>query len=471
MNAEKIFYISLSFFILFGIGVTSIHLVQNQSLTFGIHTDFSGLIYALQQAGSMLKTLGHWLLVVGFVVVFVGLLAVVAYGISWLIDQHRQDQAEKQRQVMAFAQSDYEKNKARYFDQVEMQRAALSVERLAADVDKARFQANVLRCGHNESLIIRDLSSEFPQYFCFEGSSRPAPRLASGSQISETPRPELTAPNNSNILPVLVQTPRIWICGGQGSGKTSLMSHLAECYLNQCELIILDSHDQPGKWPAGAQIFGGGRDYDGIARAMDLILDIMQRRYAEYFDGKPEHAFKRIRVMADEWTHIPRRLPAGVQRFQEIFTEGRKVGIDYCFASHSDRISKTGFAGCKDIFEEIDAIVYLKNQNGRRYALMNDQVYSLPGPYIGGREPVTLEPRRTSYNTPNHCEPCSKHGLKNDVFNGGYRLLETGYRGQEREILERAIAGESRNSIARNIFGGKGKNYTRIKTLLDSCGL
>jgi molybdopterin-guanine dinucleotide biosynthesis protein len=57
---------------------------------------------------------------------------------------------------------------------------------------------------------------------------------------------------------------RLLIVGGQNSGKTTLLKHIAHQRSLTGSVLILDSHNHAGKWSDKYRIVGHGRDYAAI---------------------------------------------------------------------------------------------------------------------------------------------------------------------------------------------------------------
>jgi energy-coupling factor transporter ATP-binding protein EcfA2 len=449
MKSDKIFwsFTGIFFFILSVISI--LHFQQiNPEVVFN---DF---------AKSFLNGLKY----IGYILVFVFIFCVCGAILCAYIE-YREAKIELDKKNMIIQRENelfrYQEEQKRLNDQIEYEKKLITIEKLKTEVFKDRVSAAFHVVDSKHGLVFRDVASgDMPQYFHFH-----LPQASKPAQVSAPIYQQIETQTAQSILPILSEIPRIWLVGGQGSGKTSLMNHLADLFLHYSDLIVLDTHDQPGKWPQGARVFGGGRDYEGVAYAMKWLLELMQQRYQEYFDGKPEQDFKKIRIIADEWTSIPRKLPDQVAQFSEIFTEGRKVGIDYCFASHSDRVGKTGFAGCKDIFDEIDAVAYLKNDMGQRYALLNGQKYQHPGPYLKGRSarfemPETFETQETPKQEP----------FRRQETQSFRHLGFSGFSEQDQKIYDLAMSGMSRGKIAKEVKM-QGAKYRALQEKLNDWGL
>ena len=93
--------------------------------------------------------------------------------------------------------------------------------------------------------------------------------------------------------------PHLLIAGRTNAGKTTLArAVLSERAKGREQLLILDPHDQPGKWSVAA--IGGGRDFAAILDALAGVLSEMDRRFKAYDRGQATEDFDRLTVLIDE---------------------------------------------------------------------------------------------------------------------------------------------------------------------------
>ena len=177
------------------------------------------------------------------------------------------------------------------------------------------------------------------------------------------------APMQSSVqtirLSTLAQSDNILVVGQKGAGKTTLLRKIVAKRRDRGEqLIALDPHAAPGKWPCTT--VGGGRDYEGIATALVQIALDMNTRFKQLARGEiAEGAFPRRATVSDEYRSIANELngkgetiDAGNFLLSRI-SEGRKVGECALVACHNDTAAALGISGNTDMKTCFDYIVYM----------------------------------------------------------------------------------------------------------------
>jgi hypothetical protein len=184
------------------------------------------------------------------------------------------------------------------------------------------------------------------------------------SPIAEsTSKPEIKTTLLSDIEPMQ----RLLIVGGQNSGKTTLLKHIARQRNSAGNVLVLDSHNTLGKWSSDYRIVGHGRDYSAIETELKNLVAVMDNRYKELASGKVgERKHELITVICDEWTTVSKNLNNLDAYLLPLLTESRKVGIDLMLATHSQTAESLGLKGKADLKTAFDAVLILKNISGKR---------------------------------------------------------------------------------------------------------
>ena len=105
-----------------------------------------------------------------------------------------------------------------------------------------------------------------------------------GTPTSPEPVPEIEEPEPlPPAMDYIGDSQSLILLGPQGTGKTTLMSHLIDARADYGEMIaVVDPHGFDGKYPGVARIIGAGRSYREIDHFFLGMLDEMNRRYQEY---------------------------------------------------------------------------------------------------------------------------------------------------------------------------------------------
>ena len=181
------------------------------------------------------------------------------------------------------------------------------------------------------------------------------------------PEPQTLAEIKTTLLSDISDYQRLLIVGGQNSGKTTLLKHIAQQRRAAGSVLILDSHNTAGKWARDYRIVGHGRDYSAIETELKNLVAVMDSRYKELASGKVgERQHELITVISDEWTTVSKHIQNLDNYLLPLLTESRKVGIDLMLATHSQTAESLGLKGKADLKTAFDATLFLKNINGKR---------------------------------------------------------------------------------------------------------
>ncbi len=290
------------------------------------------------------------------------------------------------------------------------EREIIETKRREAEVQTFLWRESMSKfiCGPGETMALKNhMTGELSAFQGGQFRSVPGPISADqGQSGGHVMLPEHTAQTRGavgtdhgqffldsgrNAVEMLKDSARIWVIGNQGAGKTNFLRHMADCFSDTEKIVIIDSHDHVRKW-GQFEVVGSGRDYAKITRFLAQILEEINNRYKIYSETE-NPCFDTVRIIADEWTLIPKKCKSIMEKFTDsFFTEGRKVGFNFLFASHSDRAELTGFSGKKDIFKTIDAHVKLQNTSGQRSAVIDfgdgPENFEMPGVYAPIKDPV-----------------------------------------------------------------------------------
>lgn len=94
--------------------------------------------------------------------------------------------------------------------------------------------------------------------------------------------------------------PHTMLAAKTGGGKSTMAKFILAGRIAAGEQVfIIDPHWSPANW-WGLPGHGGGEAWEEIAAAFDAVIGEYLARLAEYKDGKPTEAFRRLTVLVDE---------------------------------------------------------------------------------------------------------------------------------------------------------------------------
>lgn len=246
----------------------------------------------------------------------------------------------------------------------------------------------------------------------------------------------------NNLLPNIKQQ-RLLIVGGQGTGKTTLLKHIAAERNKTSLILILDSHNTPDKWCSYYRIVGHGRDYKAIKEELTKLVQVMDYRYKELASGKvKEGAHEIITVISDEWTTLSKNVTNLDELLIPLLTESRKVGINFILATHSETAQSLGIKGAYDLKNNFDAILRLKNINGERLVDV-DHGNNITTYYHPGNFKEKIYKSKGEINS-----ILDKDSIEEN------KIIETYYKLKEMNCF-------SLNKLSLEIYGKKGGHYTK----------
>ncbi len=206
------------------------------------------------------------------------------------------------------------------------------------------------------------------------------------------PEPE---PPAEPILEALRRTQRGLIVGVQDAGKSTLLRYLADDAREISRVAIVDPHTYNGKWPAGCDVVGAGRDFGTIDQALAALLHMMNSRYQRMAQGHSDRCNEvPVTVIVDEWLAIARFCPGAREAIVTLLSESRKAAMRVYVACHSDSVKSLGLDGQGDLRDGFEIYhLEVSQQSGARRAYLEIRrrgqsrhvtPLALPGPYTNG---------------------------------------------------------------------------------------
>lgn len=178
-----------------------------------------------------------------------------------------------------------------------------------------------------------------------------APRRLTTAQPALLPETVETEP--LDLLTVFTQPTQSYaVIGGQQTGKTFQMRHIAQFWLrNGIQPVVIGPKWDHGEWE-GCIRLGGSGDFASVSRGIAIVRKIVEKRHA---DSSLRHKDHRILpVFFDDWTPIVEAVTNARSMVLEATTLYASVNILLYFILHSDTAHAWGVdrkgAALKDNF-------------------------------------------------------------------------------------------------------------------------
>lgn len=185
-------------------------------------------------------------------------------------------------------------------------------------------------------------------------------------------RPPAQLPASLPRAPITVSTPALpaetpvplpvprrggWLVAGmRGSGKTTAIQAVLRGRAGA--RIVIDPHDQAGKWPSDVRVIGRSGDYEAIeAFLVEEMARVLAERTRRLGEGVPERVLQAepIFVVIDELPAIVERLGDGCMTSPRRWMyEMRKMGGDLLVSTQSLRVQAMGLKGYGDVRQMFD---------------------------------------------------------------------------------------------------------------------
>ena len=213
---------------------------------------------------------------------------------------------------------------------------------------------------------------------------------------------EISGKSKNNVMSEFVTTNQqvrdnVCVVGAKGSGKSTILKKIAEQRLLIGEVIVIDPHANPARWPDGIKIIGAKGNYKEVKKGFETLFKIMQSRNDQYHDNDlDDREFPIITLIVDEISAMKASIAAKQAGLSDVIgdyiadltSQGRKFGIDMVIGAHTDTAEGFGLNGKAQIINNFDVFAYLDNTDGHRTVLIKlnkkaqGKKYEHPGAYI-----------------------------------------------------------------------------------------
>jgi Cdc6-like AAA superfamily ATPase len=143
------------------------------------------------------------------------------------------------------------------------------------------------------------------------------------------------------------------IYGGTGSGKSTYIEYALykiKKSSQTAQFIIINPHHRRGQWGL-ENVIGGGRNYEEIPNEINNIINLMNKRYQEYYENI-NATFNDVFVVIDELPAIITNTNKTVSNnLKQLSSEARKVNIWLIILSQSVLVKQLGFERASDMLD------------------------------------------------------------------------------------------------------------------------
>lgn len=232
---------------------------------------------------------------------------------------------------------------------------------------------------------------------------------ARGDQLAQ--QPLLEPPDPDHIVDLLAREQRLLIWGASGSGKSSLLKHVANSKLQQeTQLLVCDPHGSRPKWGPSVDAIGFGERYGQILDTLRALEFEHTARIRQIEHGRAERDFPIITIILEE-------VQALVEHFNQagedadigyyirmLLTRTRKTGIDIIAVSQEVSVKALGLEGFGKNRSAF-AMAETTGRDGRGHKVhytneYGDRVETDPPPYWPSDLPVGISQNKIIYLPP-----------------------------------------------------------------------
>ena len=187
---------------------------------------------------------------------------------------------------------------------------------------------------------------------------QPLPELEELGDVWEEPAPQPEPkPEPPKVSPIdspryqwmkhLVDSAKLWLIGGEGSGKTSKTEWLVDQYVQRdYEVWVIDPHAAAGQWDP-LKVYGRGQNWESVNRGIEEFCKETTRRIGDrgsvkYYD--PLEDEKRLILICEEMSAWADKVdPAILRDFYAILPgDLRKANVGVVFVAHGATLAFIG---------------------------------------------------------------------------------------------------------------------------------
>lgn len=180
---------------------------------------------------------------------------------------------------------------------------------------------------------------------------------------------------NGFVAQLLGSANHLIVIGASGGGKTVTMYNLVDNLLrNAIPVIVCDPDAAVGDWP-GADVYGGGDDFESINAVLKELAVVMRDRRRLRSEGVRE--FEPMWFVFDEFQDTKDECVLAATVIENGLRRARKLNIHLMIGVQDTQVKTMGFERKSSLLEHARIIKLIKRMDGSRLLRLDDETTSI----------------------------------------------------------------------------------------------
>lgn len=176
---------------------------------------------------------------------------------------------------------------------------------------------------------------------------------------------------NGFVTGLLGSANHLIVIGASGGGKTVTMYDLVRNLLeNSIQVVVCDPDAAGGDWP-GADVYGGGDDFDAINGVLAGLHELMKERRRLRVQGIRE--FEPMWFIFDEYSDIKDECTLAATVVENGLRRARKLNIHLMIGVQDTQVKTMGFERKSSLLEHARIIKLIKRMDNSRILRLDDE--------------------------------------------------------------------------------------------------